>query len=167
MNIRTIGFIGLGLIGGSIAKALRRVHPELQMIAYNRSRESLIAAMEDGTINQATDTLNESFAACDLIFLCAPVSVNIRCLQILKDIIRPDCLLTDVGSVKTTIHEAVNEIGLSRQFIGGHPMAGSEKFRYANASDRLLENAYYILIAERFRRIFSVYYFFYHSLYAV
>ena len=145
MNIRTIGFIGLGLIGGSIAKALRRVHPELQMIAYNRSRESLIAAMEDGTINQATDTLNESFAACDLIFLCAPVSVNIRCLQILKDIIRPDCLLTDVGSVKTTIHEAVNEIGLSRQFIGGHPMAGSEKFRYANASDRLLENAYYIL----------------------
>ena len=58
MNIRTIGFIGLGLIGGSIAKALRRVHPELQMIAYNRSRESLIAAMEDGTINQATDTLN-------------------------------------------------------------------------------------------------------------
>ena len=145
MNIRTIGFIGLGLIGGSIAKALRRVHPELQMIAYNRSRESLIAAMEDGTINQATDTLNESFAACDLIFLCAPVSVNIRCLQILKDIIRPDCLLTDVGSVKTTIHEAVDEIGLSRQFIGGHPMAGSEKFRYANASDRLLENAYYIL----------------------
>ena len=145
MNIRTIGFIGLGLIGGSIAKALRRVHPELQMIAYNQSRESLIAAMEDGTINQATDTLNESFAACDLIFLCAPVSVNIRCLQILKDIIRPDCLLTDVGSVKTTIHEAVDEIGLSRQFIGGHPMAGSEKFRYANASDRLLENAYYIL----------------------
>ena len=145
MRKHTIGFIGLGLIGGSIAKALRAAHPEDTFIAYNRSKASLIEAMADGTINQATDAIGSGFSECDIIFLCAPVSVNIRCLETLKPIIKPDCILTDVGSVKTTIHEAVCQMGLTSHFIGGHPMAGSEKIGYSNAKIHLLENAYYIL----------------------
>lgn len=152
MAIHTIGFIGLGLIGGSLAKAFRRVSPEIKILAYNRSRESLVEALADGVINQAQDSLDENFAACDMIFLCAPVSVNIQCMKTLRSIIRPDCLLTDVGSVKTTIHEAVEELGLTGQFIGGHPMTGSELSGYANSGDRLLENAYYILTPTRKNR---------------
>lgn len=121
MRKHTIGFIGLGLIGGSIAKALRAAHPEDTFIAYNRSKASLIEAMADGTINQATDAIGSGFSECDIIFLCAPVSVNIRCLETLKPIIKPDCILTDVGSVKTTIHEAVCQMGLTRHFIGRPP----------------------------------------------
>lgn len=145
MSSKTIGFIGLGLIGGSIAKALRRVHPEYRLIAYNRTRSSLVAAMSDGTLNQATDVIDASFADCDFIFLCMPVSVNIHCLKQLKELIPSTCVITDVGSVKSTIHEAVRELGMEDHFIGGHPMAGSEKTGYASASDRLLENAYYII----------------------
>ena len=152
MAIHTIGFIGLGLIGGSLAKAFRRVSPEIKILAYNRSRESLVEALADGVINQAQDSLDENFAACDMIFLCAPVSVNIQCMKTLQSIIRPDCLLTDVGSVKTTIHEAVEDLGLEGQFIGGHPMTGSELSGYANSGDRLLENAYYILTPTRKNR---------------
>ncbi len=145
MAIQTIGFIGLGLIGGSLAKTIRRVKPEMTLIGYNRSKASLVAALEDGTLNMAQDSITDSFAACDMIFLCAPVEVNISCLKELSGIIRGDCILTDVGSVKTPIHEAVETLGLSGQFIGGHPMAGSERFGYMNAEDRLLENAYFIL----------------------
>ena len=145
MSDKTIGFIGLGLIGGSIAKALRRVHPEYRLIAYNRSRSSLVEAMSDGTINQATDVIDASFAECDFIFLCMPVSVNIQCLKKLKDLVPDTCVITDVGSVKSTIHEAVRELGMEARFIGGHPMAGSEKTGYTSATDRLLENAYYII----------------------
>lgn len=145
MSSKTIGFIGLGLIGGSIAKALRRVHPEYRLIAYNRSRESLVAALSDGTLNQATDVIDASFSDCDFIFLCMPVSVNIKCLEQLKDLISSTCVITDVGSVKATIHEAVRNLSMEDRFIGGHPMAGSEKTGYASASDRLLENAYYII----------------------
>ena len=145
MSKQTIGFIGLGLIGGSIAKALRAKHPEITLIAYNRSKDSLIEAMADGTINHAMDTIGPGFSDCDIIFLCAPVSVNIRCLEQLKPIIKPGCILTDVGSVKTTIHEAVARLGLTEHFIGGHPMAGSEKTKYSSAKVHLLENAYYIL----------------------
>lgn len=145
MNTQTIGFIGLGLIGGSIAKALRLKHPDATFIAYNRTKDSLIEAMTDGTINQATDSIGPAFSECDIIFLSAPVSVNIQCLKQLKEFIKPTCILTDVGSVKTTIHEAVDALSLSEHFIGGHPMAGSEKTGYANAKVHLLENAYYIL----------------------
>jgi prephenate dehydrogenase len=133
------------LIGGSIAKALRRVHPEYRLIAYNRSKSSLIAAMSDGTINQATDVIDASFSECDFIFLCMPVSVNIQCLKQLQSLVPKRCVITDVGSVKSTIHEAVRELGMEDRFIGGHPMAGSEKTGYASATDRMLENAYYII----------------------
>ena len=61
MSKQTIGFIGLGLIGGSIAKALRAKHPDLTLIAYNRSKDSLIEAMADGTINQAMDTIGPGY----------------------------------------------------------------------------------------------------------
>ena len=145
MAINTVGFIGLGLIGGSLAKMIRRVCPEMKLIGYNRSKGSLAAALADGTLNQAVNTIDDSFADCDIIFLCAPVNVNIQCMEKLQNIIRRRCILTDVGSVKTAIHEAVADLGLERQFIGGHPMAGSERFGYDAATDRLLENAYYIL----------------------
>lgn len=149
MNSMTIGFAGLGLIGGSIAKAIRRVHPDCRMIAYDKNKDSLIAALGDGTLNEVCDSVSTAFSACDIIFLCAPVSINIHNLQLLKPLIKETCILTDVGSVKSSMHEAVREAGLSEHFIGGHPMAGSEKSGYANASDRLLENAFYILTPSR------------------
>ncbi len=149
MKNKTIGFIGLGLIGGSIAKAIRRVHPDTNIIAYNRNKNSLIAGLNDGTLNQTVDSINSSFSDCDMVFLCAPVSVNIACLEKLKTIIKPDCILTDVGSVKTSIHHAVEALNMEANFIGGHPMAGSEKSGYIHANDRLLENAYYILTPSR------------------
>ena len=145
MTIQTIGFAGLGLIGGSIAKAIRRVHPNMNIIAFDTDRQSLTAALADHTLNQAHDTLSSGFSQCDIIFLCAPVNINVKNLQILKNIAGKNCIFTDVGSVKSPIHEEVRKLHMEDCFIGGHPMAGSEKSGYANASDRLLENAYYIL----------------------
>ncbi len=56
-----------------------------------------------------------------------------------------DCILTDVGSVKTNIHEEAETLGIGKYFIGGHPMAGSEKSGYSNSKAMLIENAYYML----------------------
>ena len=137
------GFIGLGLIGASIAKSIRRVFTECTITAYNRSETARIMALNDGVANFVTDKIDNSFKECDYIFLCTPVEYNCEYLKILKDIIKPSCVITDVGSVKTNIHKAVIELDLEANFIGGHPMAGSEKTGYENASDRLVENAFY------------------------
>lgn len=140
-----IGFIGLGLIGGSIAKKLKQVNPNHYIIAYNRSEQSRIEAANDKVADVVTDKVDNIFSKCDYIFLCTPVEQNIRYLSILKEIISPDCIITDVGSVKGNIHKEILRLGLTKNFIGGHPMAGSEKTGYKNASTTLLENAYYVI----------------------
>ena len=141
----TIGFIGFGLIGGCIAKRLKIQFSNLDIIAYNRSQASLDLALNEGTISKAVTNVDESFSECDYIFLCAPVENNINYLKQLKSIIKSTCIITDVGSVKSNIHHAVIELGLEGNFIGGHPMAGSEKTGYCNATPFLLENAFYAI----------------------
>lgn len=145
MATLTCGFIGLGLIGGSIAKALRTNIPDIHMIAYDISKEALDMAHEEGVINEIATEIGEQFTVCDYIFLCAPVSHNDENLLTIKKYLGPDTILTDVGSVKTDIHKHIEAAGLNAKFIGGHPMAGSERFGYRNSKAGLLENAYYIL----------------------
>lgn len=141
----TIGFIGLGLIGGSIAKSIRRIFPDYTIIAYDIDDHALRMAVEDGTVTKPVSNIDESFASCDYIFLCAPVHYNIEYLSILKTCMKPECILTDVGSVKTDIYQAVLDMDLSASFIGGHPMVGSERSGYEAANDHLIENAYYFI----------------------
>lgn len=144
-----IGFIGFGLIGGSIARSLKQCIPSLTMIGYNYNKEkpnkNLLAAQADGIIDTICTELETDFYSCDIIFLCAPVLKNIDYLSKLKGHIKPSCILTDVGSVKGNIHEAINKLQLDSQFIGGHPMAGSEKTGYQSSSATLLQNAFYVL----------------------
>lgn len=148
MSGLTCGFIGLGLIGGSIAKALRASLPDTKIIVYDINKETLSLAKEEGIADIAAERIDISFADCDYVFLCAPVSKNDENLKTVAGFISDKCIITDVGSVKTGIHEKIKELGLSARFIGGHPMAGSERVGYVNAKAFLLENAYYILTPE-------------------
>ncbi|MDO4804072.1 MAG: prephenate dehydrogenase [Lachnospiraceae bacterium] len=145
MKFQNIGFIGLGLIGGSVAKAIRRVYSDVIITGYNRNRDVLKEAVHDGTVTVAADESLAAFASCDIIFLCVPVVTALRFMDRLAAIRKPGSILSDVGSVKGDIHRYAEEHGMGSFFIGGHPMAGSEKTGYANASDRLVENAWYIL----------------------
>lgn len=145
MATLTCGFIGLGLIGGSIAKALKAADPSTKIIAYDTNAETLSLALSEKIADITAPAIDDRFTACDFIFLCAPVSRNDENLAAIKKVLSPTCILTDVGSVKTTIHEHVQAAGLSARFIGGHPMAGSERIGYQNSKALLLQNAYYIL----------------------
>ncbi len=143
--MNTIGFIGLGLIGGSIAKGIRHNHPDYTLIAYDYNYKSIEEALKDGTLNFGLKELGEEFSVCDIIYLCMPVSFNVEYISKIKPLLKDTCILTDVGSVKAPIHEEIISLGMEKVFIGGHPMAGSEKTGYENATDHLLENAYYAL----------------------
>lgn len=145
MKPEKIGFIGLGLIGGSIAKTIHRIHPEHTLIAYDTDTNALNLAQKEGVISAGYQELTDDFAECRYIFLCAPVQKNAEFLAKLSTFAGTDCTITDAGSVKTSIHQAIDRAGLSPYFIGGHPMAGSEKSGYEHATSYLLENAYYIL----------------------
>ena len=145
MSHLTCGFIGLGLIGGSIARALRQFYPDTAIIAYDVNKESLSLAKKEGVVDIVSEEINEAFLPCDYLFLCAPVQRNDDNLSAVGKVLSASCVLTDVGSVKSGIHEAVRLAGLENRFIGGHPMAGSERTGFVNSKASLLENAYYIL----------------------
>ncbi len=145
MKLNKIGFIGLGLIGGSIAKKLKINHPDCEIIATAHHVGTLNVAYDMGLISNNELLPLSDFADCDIIFLCAPVEKNLEYLKELKDIVSSNTLITDVGSTKTQIHKVVTELNIEKQFIGGHPMTGSEKTGITHANEYLLENAYYII----------------------
>lgn len=142
-TVKTIGIIGLGLIGGSIAKAIKE-KSDIKIVATNRSEKSLIDAYADGGIDQYSLGDLSIFSQCDIVFICTPVDKITEYVKQLIPYIKPDCIITDVGSTKSNIYNKMLEFD-NICFIGGHPMAGSEKTGYKSAKDHLLENAYYIL----------------------
>ena len=141
-----IGFIGLGHIGGSVAKTIHRIHPQIELIAYDTCRETLDMALTEGVIAKECSGVTEEFADCDYIYLCAPVLHNNDYVQVLSGILHDNMLLTDVGSVKNRIHENIHQYPeLEKHFIGGHPMCGTEHVGYEYSTPYMLENAFYIL----------------------
>lgn len=145
MSFQKIGFIGLGLIGGSIAKKIHALYPEVEIIATAGHSETIAEAYREHLISNQTLCSIKDFYDCDYIFLCTPVKKNIEYLRQLKGNIKEGCIVTDVGSVKTDIHKEVIALSMEECFIGGHPMTGSEKTGLQNSNEFLLENAYYIL----------------------
>ena len=126
-------------------RPIRKYHEDYRLLAYDQDRETLAAAVSSNMIDAVCEEHDERFRSCDYIFLCAPVEFNVKYLEYFKDNIGPDTILTDVGSVKGIIHKEVERLGMESRFIGGHPMAGSEKTGFEASSDRLIENAYYII----------------------
>ena len=127
MSFDKIGFIGLGLIGGSIAKTLKRIYPEKRLYATSGHLSTVTEAYDDHTIENSTQLSLAEIGDCDLIFLCTPVQQNLQYLKEIKPYLKEGAILTDVGSVKSDIHAAAEKEGLTHCFIGGHPMTGSEK----------------------------------------
>nr|WP_302597881.1 prephenate dehydrogenase [uncultured Cellulosilyticum sp.] len=145
-----IGIIGLGLIGGSIAKAFKNVHVQNSYItAYDLNSADLKTAYEEGIIDNIAQNCTSDFTSCSVIFICTPVSKTAEIVTGLLPHVRNDCILTDVGSTKYEIASKITQLIEESQkrvyFVGGHPMTGSERFGYSASSPQLFENAYYML----------------------
>jgi prephenate dehydrogenase len=140
--------IGLGLIGGSIALGVKRAHPEIHIIGFDKSESSLIFAKKQGIIDEIANDLEKIAHSADIIFLCLPVKLGINFLnQLSEKNLKPHVLITDAGSTKVEITQQAEKLfqGTESIFIGGHPMAGSHKSGVSAADVDLFENAYYIL----------------------
>ncbi len=149
-EVKKIGIAGLGLIGGSLAKTIKRKFPQISVCACDTDEASLIAAKNEGIIDMYTSKLDGNYPDCDYIFLCAPVPVNCQLLEQLKTILPKDsdCIISDTGSMKKAVHQKAVSLGLSDRFIGGHPMAGLENGGYENSNAFLFENVYFIITPE-------------------
>ncbi|NLB42832.1 MAG: prephenate dehydrogenase/arogenate dehydrogenase family protein, partial [Clostridiales bacterium] len=146
MDSKSIAIIGLGLIGASLAKALRRTNHNFYIFGMDSNEKNRQLAQEDGSVDQVITDLEEVAKNAHVIFLCMPISGIPEMLRKLAPLVQPGTILTDVGSIKSGIMKEAEQI-LPKEvhFIGGHPMAGRERSGYAASIAHLFENAYYVL----------------------
>ncbi|WP_046173715.1 prephenate dehydrogenase [Domibacillus indicus] len=138
---------GLGLIGGSLAKAIKKAHPQAHIVGFDLRESELGLAEALNIIDEQAVSFEEGARKADLIILAVPVLKTEQMIQTLAALpLKDGVLITDTGSTKSRIMkqaELLSEKGTV--FIGGHPMAGSHKSGVAASKELLFENAFYLL----------------------
>ncbi|HEY4633365.1 MAG TPA: prephenate dehydrogenase/arogenate dehydrogenase family protein [Candidatus Limnocylindrales bacterium] len=145
-----VALLGLGLIGGSIARALRRDHAAAwSIVAWTPSGRGPAAALQAGVIDEAATSPSDAVRSADIVVLAAPVPA---CLELLDRIagewagvLAPDAVITDVASTKREIVERAGSLRL--RFIGGHPMAGREADGFAAATPDLFDGRPWVTVS--------------------
>jgi prephenate dehydrogenase len=142
--IGRLAIIGVGLLGGSVAKAVRAHALAREIVGIGRDLTRLGPALRDGALDHVTTDLADGVAGADRILLAAPVLANETLLQRVWQAAPAGAVLTDVGSTKRGIAAAADRLAAGRSeihFVGSHPMAGSEKSGYAVARPDLFQGA--------------------------
>lgn len=130
LHINRLAVIGVGLIGGSLARALKRTGCVDTVIGYARTRASLDAALKLGVIDKASDELAAAVNGADVVVLATPLTTTSDLLAGIRDALHERAIVTDVGSVKGSVVEAARATLAPSQFtrfVPGHPVAGTEK----------------------------------------
>ncbi len=140
----SVAIVGVGLIGGSLGLAIKRRYPNTEVIGVDRTERIVKSAQARGAIDTGSTDLSQGVGRADVIFVATPVRTIAELLPTLGPLIRPDALVTDVGSTKARICQIAERFFPSR-FIGGHPMTGSERQGVEAADPLLFENALYVL----------------------
>ena len=134
----SVAIIGLGLIGGSIARALKVRVPGVTLFASDINQNNLDLAVSEGVIDRTGD-LNECVKDADIIILALPPLLVAETIPLLPNLVNEHAVITDVASVKNVVNEALNTTpkDFQSRFVLGHPIAGSEKSGYHAASESL------------------------------
>lgn len=138
--VKNIAIIGLGLLGASLGMALRGRN--YRRIAWTRREDIRKWALENDVADSVPEKIEDALAEADLTVLCLPIPKIIQYLKEYAHLWRHGAIVTDIGSVKGTIESAacgLKQLGV--EFVGSHPMAGTEKSGPESAFATMYENA--------------------------
>jgi prephenate dehydrogenase len=143
VHFRKITIVGVGLLGGSLGLAIKRLRLADEVAGYVRRAASIADCKKAKAVDSCTCDLKEAVAGADLIVLCTPLAQMLPLLKKMLPAIRRGAIITDVGSVKSTVVKELESLvaKAGAHFIGSHPMAGAEKTGVAAARAELFANA--------------------------
>jgi len=148
LPFRRITIIGVGLIGGSLALAIKNRFPSIQITGVDKP-QILRRAVQRHVIDIAERSVETAVHSADLVILAAPVFTIAKLLPVVAKSAAPHAIITDTGSVKQAVVKQGQKLFPNGNFIGGHPMAGSEFSGIDAAHPLLFQNAIYILTPAR------------------
>jgi len=145
--LKKLVIFGVGLIGGSVALALKKAKSTAEIVGVGRSDESLQAALDLGVIDAASSDIAAAVKNADMILIAAPVAQTPAILNAIKPHLSASTVITDAGSTKSDVMQCAQAILGSQfnQFVGGHPIAGAEKSGVTAAMADLYSNKNVVL----------------------
>jgi prephenate dehydrogenase len=147
----TVAVVGLGLMGGSLAAALRggkgATRQCARVIGVVRQAPTAQAAREAGLVDAATTDLAAGVAEADIVVLAAPVRAILALIPQVGGLVKPDALVMDLGSSKAAVCAALGALPPQVSAVGGHPMCGKERGGLAAADATLYHGAPFVLVA--------------------
>lgn len=147
MSVRHLAVVGLGLIGGSLARAVRAAGEVGRISGYDPDRLQRQQALKLGVIDHAFETAEAAVGDADLVVLAVPVLHTAEALAACLPGLKAEAVVTDVGSTKQSVLRDVDAVcrGLPAWFVAGHPIAGTEKSGVANSLAELFRGHRVIL----------------------
>jgi len=143
-KIGRFAVLGLGLIGCSIGLALRKAHPEAVVLGYDLSRDATARSLALSAVSYATESPQMACADAEMVFVAVPHAAMRRTLTAVRAAAPPNCIVTDACGTKRDVVQIGTAL-LGPRFVGGHPMAGSERSGPGAASATLFVDAPWIL----------------------
>jgi prephenate dehydrogenase len=144
MSIGRVGIVGLGLIGGSLALSLRGKRGVKEVWGCDRNREHVRMALADRAISRGCT--ESGICECDVVVVCVPVLGSVDVFKRLGRRMRPGTVLTDAGSAKAAVVRAGHAaMSSGAEFVGGHPIAGTENSGYGAADGGLFKGKTFII----------------------
>ncbi|MTI79572.1 MAG: prephenate dehydrogenase [Firmicutes bacterium] len=144
--VKRLAIIGVGLIGGSFGLAVNERNLAKEVVGLDNDQRNIELALSSGAIHSKASSLAEAVKDAELVVLATPVLASEEILSQLASLLDENTIVTDVGSTKEIITSLATKILPSGvNFVGGHPMAGSEVTGMRGAHSYLFENAYYLL----------------------
>ena len=140
-----ITVIGLGLMGGSLVKALKKSKKNYRIWAIDTNKKNIKSALEDKYIEKGFynySNIKEAFGFADIIMICSIPSIALNIIKKYKNLIDDKKILSDFCGVKKDIFKATS----NKKYIGLHPMAGKEKGGYDNSTESLFKNSNAIIV---------------------
>jgi prephenate dehydrogenase len=139
---KKVAVVGVGLIGGSIAKAIKKQKLADEIVGVSRHKKTILLAKKMGAIDKGSQDLNIIKDA-DLVILATPVIAVINLAPKISQLIKPNCIVTDVGSTKEKIVARLEKV--FTHYVGSHPLAGSEKRGIMHACAQIFKDSLCIL----------------------
>ena len=138
---KQVTIVGVGLIGGSLGMAIKKHHLAEEVVGLSPHHSSLAYALESKAIDRGLHDIQKAVEAADLVIMATPVKTIISLLPMISKHLKRGAVVTDVGSIKTTIVDTAERHFSSAFFVGSHPLAGSEKAGAVFANPNLFQHS--------------------------
>jgi prephenate dehydrogenase len=141
MTMKRLSILGVGLLGGSLAMAVRNAVTGCRIVGYGPRPENLKAALDRGILDEIHENPADAVKEADWVVICTPVGTFGELISKISPALKADAIVTDVGSTKRSIVAAAAGLPHPGHFVGSHPMAGSEKRGVEHAAGDLFQGA--------------------------